>query len=139
MQLHINNATKRKREGHTNQKKKYSHFKGFHNEHNFIFCFHKFNTFWHIQYFPIIGFNICFLKSWYKGHSSKNNITSSTGWIIYISIPIMYKHIKNSLFYQTDKNINVSHQAKRDLLGVKIEKCVCLCQSSLVQNMCVVC
>ena len=59
IQLHV--YTKRKPDGHTNQNKAcFSNFKGFHNEHNFIFCFHKFNTFWHIQYCPIIRFNICF-------------------------------------------------------------------------------
>ena len=39
-----------------------------------------------------------------KPSISIQNITPNTGWIIYTSIPILYKHIKNSLFYQTDKH-----------------------------------
>jgi len=49
----------------------FSNFKEFYNEQgyisyfNFIFCFHKFNTFPHIRSFPIIRFNICFFLNIY--------------------------------------------------------------------------
>ena len=36
-------------------------------------------------------------------------IPSSTGWIINISVPILYKHINNSLFHQTYKNLYISY------------------------------
>ena len=48
----------------------FSNFKEFYNEQgyisyfNFIFCFHKFNTFPHIRSFPIIRFNICFFSKY---------------------------------------------------------------------------
>ena len=72
IQLHINKTTTciyKQKESMRDillKIKGFSNFKGFHNEHgyisyfNFMFCFHKFNKFGHIQSFPIIWFNICF-------------------------------------------------------------------------------